>query len=335
MSTSSATPAAVGTAAGAPAETAEPTATETPSIMIAAVGEIMLARDVTDQMASNGVLSPFERILPLFAGADLVIGNMEGTFTERGEPLEKEYTFRTPPAFAEGIARAGFDAVSLANNHSYDFGTIGLLDTTDALDAAGVPHFGAGADERSAYAPLFFRVGSQTVALLGSDAIGETRAALGAEPGVAWADDRAVSAVATAALEADYVVVMVHAGTEYSGTPTVEQARFARALIDAGADVVIGSHPHVLQPWERYGDGLILHSLGNFVFDLDADDLATLGVMPFQSAVARITLSPNAPPRVSFSPVMIDVDENRPRPATAEEAAGISRALGGLDSGAR
>lgn len=279
-------------------------------------------------METEGPLYPFERALPLFEGADLLIGNLEGTFTDRGEALDKRYTFRTPPHLAQGLADAGFDAVSLANNHSFDFGRDGLVDTIDALEAVDVTPFGAGPDADAAYAPALFEIEGQTVALLGLNAIGGTRAATDVQSGVAWADTDAEAAVRSAVALADYVIVMIHAGVEYSSTPTEPQSAFARSVIDAGADVVVGHHPHALQPWEAYEDGLILHSLGNFVFDLDAGDLETLGIAPFESAVAVITLSPAAPPVALLRPAMIDVAENRPRPATSEESTAIAARIG-------
>ncbi|MEE8337130.1 MAG: CapA family protein [Dehalococcoidia bacterium] len=308
-------------------EAARPSPAPAPTITIAAVGDLMFARDVTTLMQQHGAAYPFERVLPLFAGADLLIGNLEGTFTDRGEALDKYYTFRTPPALAETLRLAGFDAVSLANNHSYDFGLTGLKDTLDALAAAGVTSFGAGLNRERAYLPAVLGVDGITVALLGFDDIGETRFAEGDGAGVARASLTNEPEIALAATWADYVIVSLHAGTEYSPEPTSWQRALARNAIDAGADVVIGHHPHVLQPWERYNGGLIIYSLGNFVFDLDPDDLATLGSGPFETAVAMITLSPDAPPQVEFRPAYIDPVENRPRPASATEAAAIGEAL--------
>lgn len=308
-------------------DTEEPV--EVPEITIAAVGDLMFARDVVDLMVEHGALYPFERVLPLFEDADLVIGNLEGTFTDRGVAADKVYTFRAPPGLAEGLALAGFDAVSLANNHSYDFGLEGLEDTLTALDDASVRHAGAGMDAASATAPALLSVGEQTVALLSFNDIERSGATGSDTPGVAWAGPGVADAVSRAAREADYVVVMLHAGTEYSSEPTARQQEIARMAIDAGADVVVGHHPHVLQPWECYRGGLIIYSLGNFVFDLDANDLATLGRGPFETVVAMIHLRPGGPPTVDFRPVVIDVDENRPRPAAADEARGILAPLDG------
>ena len=167
----------------------------------------------------------------------------------------------------------------------------------------------------------------QTVALLGFNHVAGTRFAEGEKPGAARASPLLALDVEQAAARAEYVVVMLHAGTEYVAVPSGRQREFARSAIEAGADVVIGHHPHVLQPWERYRDGLVLYSLGNFVFDLDADDLETLGSGPFETAVAVLTLSPGAPPALEFRPAHIDVDENRPRPASPEEAARVLAAL--------
>lgn len=293
------------------------------AVTIGAVGDLMFARDITTLMQGRAGY-PFERVLPLLSGVDLLIGNFEGTFTDRGTPIEKMYAFRTPPELAGTLASAGFNAVSLGNNHAVDFGAVGILDTMNALRGAGVLWFGAGADESQARAPLLLEAGGYRVALLGYSGVGESVFATGSSAGVARASAVTIlSDVERARGEADFVIVVIHAGIEYTRQPSAWQRELAHAAIDAGADVVIGHHPHVLQPWERYGDGLILYSLGNFVFDLDTDDLATLGSAPFETAVAVITLTPDAPPEVEFRPAYIDPIENRPRPTAADEAAGI------------
>jgi len=312
-------------------QSAPSTATPVPRITIAAVGDLMFARDVTALMIDEGIGYPFARAAPLLEGSDLLIGNLEGTFTERGTPLPKQYAFRSPPALAAVLDEAGFDAVSLANNHTFDFGEAGLRDTLTALREVGVPAFGAGLTEAEAHAPLVLHANGLTVAFLGYNAIPETQAAGPVSPGVAWATAQVTADVHAARGLADFVVVTLHAGTEYSRQPAELQRAFARAAIDAGASAVIGHHPHVLQPWERYGDGVILYSLGNFVFDLDPGDLMTLGPEPFETAVAVLTLAPGEPPAIEFRPAYIDPAENRPRPATPEEAAIIEAVLSPIE----
>lgn len=318
--------------------TAPPSATETsppliphhvPDVTIAAVGDLMLARRVEALMLEHGATYPLERVHELFATADLVVGNLEGTFTARGTPLAKKYTFRTDPHLAVGLKEAGFHAVSLANNHATDFGLISLEDTRAALDEAQVRAFGTGSTEDDAHAPLLLgTMTGATVALLGFSDIGEVLWA-GTRPGVARATIDAVrSATSDARQRADYVVVFYHWGAEYVHEPTSRQRELARAAVDGGADLVLGAHPHVLQPWEHLGNSLVLYSLGNFVFDLDEDDRGSLGDGPFQSAVALVTLSRDRRPVPRFLPVTIDPAENRPRPATADEVPAILKQLG-------
>ncbi len=302
-----------------------PEASPVPDVTIAAVGDLMLARRVETLMLERGAAYPFERVRLLLSGADLVIGNMEGTFTDRGTPLLKQYTFRTAPSVANGLATAGFDAVSLANNHASDFGLVSLEDTRASLHAAGVRTFGAGTTQQEAESGIVLRTATGArVALLGFSDIGEVVFATASQGGVARADTDAIQgAVRAAGAEADYVVLVAHWGSEYTSAPTARQRELARAAIEAGADVVLGAHPHVLQPLERFGDGLVVYSLGNFVFDLYEGELISLGQRPFESVVARVSLSKTAPPRVEFAPVRIDPGEVRPRPATTDEAASI------------
>jgi poly-gamma-glutamate synthesis protein (capsule biosynthesis protein) len=136
--------------------------------------------------------------------------------------------------------------------------------------------------------------------------------------------------VAAARKQADVVIVSLHSGVEYTDAPQPGQQRLARAAIDAGALLVLGHHPHSLQGWEWYGEGLIIYSLGNFVFDLDYDDLAQLGPRAFQTAVVSITLTADRVVDAKAAPVFIDPSENRPRPATAEEAAEIQERIKAL-----
>ena len=307
-----------------------------PDVTIAAVGDIMLARRLTTLMQRHGPAYPFERVRDLLE-ADVVVGNMEGAFTDRGTPLVKQYTFRTPPEFAASLSLAGLDAVSLANNHATDFGVPGLEDTLGALEQAGVRTFGAGPDVEKATSAAVVRADNGArVAFVGIDEIGEVLWAGPGRPGVARADpERVRAAVEAARHEADYVAVFAHWGTEYTHAPTARQRELAAAAVEAGADLVIGAHPHVLQPVERMGDALVLYSLGNFVFDLDADDLRTLGEGPFQSVVARVTLSKSAPPRLEVTPVRTDPAEHRPRLATPEETTPILEQMRELEVATR
>jgi len=318
-----------------PSPAASPAVTPAPSgvVTINAVGDLMLDRDVAALMEREGALYPFERVLPLLADADITIGNMEGTFTDRGEPAAKTYTFRTPPRFAAGLATAGIDIVSLANNHTTDFGEISLMDTIRALDEAGVRHAGAGENVTAAAQPVILEAKGLRVALLSYTAIPGSIAAGDAHAGVAWGDEDTIAqGVAAARSQADVVVVALHAGVEYQDDPSPEQQSLARAAIDAGAALVLGHHAHVLQGWEWYRGGLIVYGLGNFVFDLDRDDLATLGPRPFQTAVLRLRLDRTGVLDAAARPVYIDPDEDRPLPATAQQSQEIEERIAQLNA---
>ena len=306
-----------------------------PSLTISAVGDISLAREVVDRMEAQGPGYPYALIAPLLTG-DIVIANLEGALTDRGEPWPKGYNFRTPPRFASGLRDAGFDVVSLANNHTLDFGALGLLDTVDALGLVGVRPVGAGADAATAYAPAIVEAGGLRVAFLGYVAtpdegggfsIREWIAGTGA-PGVAFAgEDEIAAGVAAARAQADFVVVMVHAGTEYVNVPDATQRRLAGAVLAAGADAYIGAHAHVVQPVEQRGGQLIAWGLGNFIFDLDPVDLANIPE-PRVSLVLNFTLTKGAGV-TAWDAVAVtqDAAEDRPRPATAAETDVLRRLL--------
>ncbi len=307
-----------------------PTATPTPpaQITVAFTGDVMLDRDVEYAMATEGAGYPFEAARPLFEGVDIAVLNLEGTFTDVGTPLDKKYQFATDPGLASGLLDLPTWAVSLSNNHATDYGLAGLERTVQTLDEIGVASFGAGLTEADARREaVAASEGTPSIAFLGYSDIGETIFASGATGGVSRASVEAIAEdVGRVRAEVDFVVVTLHMGTEYTHVVTARQQELARAAIDAGADLVVGHHPHALQPIEEYETadgrtGLILYSLGNFVFDLDAEDLAVLGEAPFQSVVAVVTFEAGQPLALELRPARIDVAENRPRPATPEEAA--------------
>jgi len=314
------------------ADTPTPAATASPlaprSVTISAAGDVSLARQLVERMAASGADYPYELIRHLLSG-DIAIANLEGALTERGEPWPKGYNFRTPPRFAVGLRNAGFDLVSLANNHAMDYGAIGLVDTLQALDDAGVAYVGAGENRESAWAWQTLEANGLRIAFIGC-ALTPTEGggfrihawAAGADtPGMAICDDPALATTIEGARRAnDFVIVIVHAGTEYSNVPDATQRRIADAALAAGADAYIGHHAHVVQPVEQRGNRLIAWGLGNFIFDLDNVDLANIP-QPRVSLVLNITFTEGAGVTAwEAVPVTLDDAEDRPRPATPEEA---------------
>lgn len=325
---------------------ARPTETPYPTITISAVGDVALGRGVVDQIRAHDPAFPFELVRPLLSG-DIVVGNLEGPLTDRGEPWPKSYNFRTPPDLAGGL-RQFFSLVSLANNHAMDYGAVGLKDTMSALN--GYPSVvGAGDNGELAFGAVTVYAcgGGRGNASCGSSAVRvaflacvltpdegsgfsiHQWAATETEPGVAVCDvDRIRREVVLARPGSDFILFMMHAGHEYVHEPNATQREIAEAALAAGADVVLGSHAHVVQPVEQRGNKLIAWGLGNFVFDLDEVDLANIPE-PRVSLVLQITLQRGLGVVAwRADPVVLDVNEDRPRPATtAEERAALERAL--------
>lgn len=239
-----------------------------------AVGDIMLGRTIGELIESQGIEAPFLFTAETLTQADITIGNLECPISNRGVPEEKLYAFRAPLEAAESLAYGGFDLVSLANNHILDYGPLALEDTLDALSAQDIHAVGAGRDETAAYAPVLIEINGLRLAFLAFLDIPPTdydyhgwEADLD-KPGVAWGYEEIVQeAVQQAAAQADLVIVLMHNGYEITRKVYPSQQEVARLAVDSGAALVIGSHPHVLQDIEEYKEGLIVYSMGNFVFD--------------------------------------------------------------------
>lgn len=235
----------------------------------------MLDRSVGSRVLAAGPGVVFAGVANVLRAADLCIVNLECAIADVGEPQAKSYTFRAPPESVGALVDAGIDVVSLANNHAMDWGPEALAQTRALCESAGIAVVGSGRDDTEARKPAVVERNGLRIAVLGYvDAPAEgsfSRLSWKAgpdTPGVAWLDvDEMVADIAAAKREADHVVVMAHFGYEYHNTPGETQRLQARAAIDAGATVVAGHHPHVLQPVEEYDPGLIAYSLGNFVFD--------------------------------------------------------------------
>lgn len=286
-------------------------------ITLLAVGDVMLSRMVAERMREKGPSYPFERMKSELRSAHITFGNLE-TPIAAGRPIgRREMVFRADPWAAAALADAGFDAVSLANNHMMNFGSYGLSETLRLLDGVGIEHTGAGLNAEQAHTPAVLERGGLSFAFFAYtyDARDPRGGTLPLDTGMMRAD---ISRVRN---QADYVIVSMHAGTEYVAEPNDNQVDFARAAVDAGADLVLGHHPHVVQTAERYKDGHIFYSLGNFVFDQmwSWDTRRGLGV--------KFTFSEEGLEQVDYLPVIVD-DYAQPRPADPSESEGVVARLG-------
>jgi hypothetical protein len=251
-------------------------------------------------------INPFDRQQPLLRSADLALINVETAISDSTLREPKQYNFRSPVRFAEMMAEAGIDVGSLANNHSLDFGDQGMLDTVDALEDAGVSAVGAGVNRAAALAPSFHTVKGVRVAVLGASQVIPDPAWIATDNTVGLAaagknmDDQItrslVQAIRTARTQADVVIVFMHWGIEKQVCPSELQQRTAAVLHDAGAAVVVGAHPHVLQPLVRTPETVTAYSLGNFIWDPRSGITADSGVLEIRfrgAAVDRVLFHPH------------------------------------------
>ena len=254
-------------------ESAKPDAQEPKEdVTLLFAGDLFLTDILQEKYDRNGIsAAAAPELLDVTRGADIFMLNQEFPFGTTGEAVEdKEYTFRVDPKYVSVLPELGADIVTLANNHMLDFGREPLRETLSALDGAGILHVGAGLNLAEASSLKTIEAGGWTIGFLGATRV---------IPEHSWTASRSNSGLFTtydptklleevqAAKETcDYVVVYVHWGVERNTEPEDYQKTLARQYIDAGADAVIGAHPHVLQGIEYYHGKPIFYSLGNFIF---------------------------------------------------------------------
>ncbi|HYG56847.1 MAG TPA: CapA family protein, partial [Symbiobacteriaceae bacterium] len=282
---------------------ATPTATAPApqAVTIAFVGDILLTDGV---LAGRGGDHPWARVAGQLKQADLAIGNLETAVSTRGTPVpNKQYTFRSAPGALAGAARAGIDVLSLANNHSGDYGPEALLDTIDHVKAAGIQPVGAGQDVNEAAKPVTLNVKGQTIAILAfTRVIPEADWVAGYQhPGLnpGWEPEPVLAAIRAARAQADAVIVLVHWGEEMKDRPRPTDIELADAMVKAGATVVAGHHPHVLQSIRHQGRSLVAYSLGNFIFTGSSSPLGR------QSAILTVRLGRQGVTSARLTPLSI------------------------------
>jgi poly-gamma-glutamate capsule biosynthesis protein CapA/YwtB (metallophosphatase superfamily) len=261
---------------------------DTDAITMLFTGDIMLDRGVEFYINQhNDWKWPFLRIADTLRKADLVFGNLESVISDKGQNLGSIYSFRADPKTLEGLTFAGFDVLSVANNHSLDYGLQAFEDSASRLKKAGIipvgiELFSAIAENNS---QLEIREVKETKVgfLAYTDAGSPLWRATQTTPGVAWVDQYTIeefqNAIRAAKQQSDILVVSVHFGEEYQTQPSEIQKLIAQSAVDAGANIVIGHHPHVVQPVERYKKGWIAYGLGNFVFDQGFSKETTEGLL--------------------------------------------------------
>ncbi|PJA92182.1 hypothetical protein CO134_01465, partial [Candidatus Kuenenbacteria bacterium CG_4_9_14_3_um_filter_39_14] len=241
-------------------------------VSLIAVGDISFSRGVERMVKKQKDLNyPFLKIRDYLKSADLVFGNLETPITEGPEIPDFEMVFRSNPGTEQTLKQAGFSVLSLANNHTPNFGEQGLKDTFNYLAEVGIKFVGAGNNEQEANQPVYIETKGIKFAFLAyndTDIVPASYEATNSHAGTAFMrTEKMAEAVKEAKQKTDFVIISMHAGIEYTDKPNDSQVNFAHAAIDAGADLVIGHHPHVVQTMEKYKGKYIFYSLGNFVFD--------------------------------------------------------------------
>lgn len=295
--------------------------TDTGSIDVTVVGDVHLVRD--------DPAGAFAGVEAAFAEADVLIGNLEGTLSAAGDvnPMNKGFALRSPPGMVDGLTAAGFDVVSFANNHSMDFGTTALVETVDLVRAEDVAVAGAGRNRAEAERVRTATADGLTVGVVSfeaTDATWQNMQATADHPGInvlkvspyygePYLSDDALSkvdrVVSTAAGAVDVLLVMLHAGVSIDHTVTPLQRAATERCVRAGADAVVGHHPHTVQGIDVVAGAPAFYSLGNFVFD----DLAVMGRYEKArlSGIARLEATAAGVEAARFYPVRID-DEGNP-----------------------
>jgi poly-gamma-glutamate synthesis protein (capsule biosynthesis protein) len=246
----------------------EPLAAGEAVVELVAVGDVMLGRGVA------GVSHPFATVAPWLRTADVAMGNLECVVARGGTARPGPYRLRAPLSAAGVLRAAGFDLLGLANNHALDFGADGLAETVARLHAAGIAAVGAGPGTAAAGRPLIREIDGVRLAFLAFNLVPDPEDRPG-EAGwtrAGWDRAQATAAITAARARADAVIVSVHWGYEYDLRADPAQHAAVQAMVDAGASLVIGHHPHVVQAAEVRGESFVAYSLGNFVFDRQEAD---------------------------------------------------------------
>ncbi|MBN1171931.1 MAG: CapA family protein [Micromonosporaceae bacterium] len=268
----------------------------------------------------------FGKIIPALSGADLTILNLETAVTQRGTAQPKTYTFRAPATTFDALRAAGVDAVSLANNHALDFGQVGFTDTLDNAERANFPVFGGGRNATEANAPWIVTVRGVRIAVFGFSQIQElssTWIATETRPGLAIAvtTDRAIAAVQAARKQADLIVVFNHWGQERNQCPTSAQKDFAKKLVKAGANIIVGSHAHTLQGAGSLNGSFVAYGMGNFLWYGNSASTDT--------GVLRLTVQGTTVTKHQLIPAVVS-GTGQPVPLTGQAATKLTKRFADL-----
>lgn len=284
------------------------------SLSILFTGDVLLDRGVRPIAEEYGSEYLFQEVSPLFRQADAVVINLEFPFADTVSPVSKGVIFRADTRWASGLADAGVTHAAMANNHTMDQGRRGLASTDRALREAGIVPLGYGNSLSEQLEPVIIGKGDISVAVFNACMMTvENWINIDGIPGVCIpSGERLVSSVGAwhKRHPSDHIVVLLHWGWEFKTEPGIRQSSLARQLVKAGADAVVGHHPHVLQPLCEIDGAPVFYSLGNFVFDHST-------VEGRRCAIARLVFHKDG--SLDYSAVPVNIIGNRPVPEVQAE----------------
>ena len=276
----------------------DPEPEESGSTLLAFAGDVMFSDPFLASYDKSGISAIADNeMLGRMQNADLFLINEEFPFSLRGEAMEdKQFTFRADPRYVEIFQKLGVDIATVANNHALDFGRDAFCDTLDTLKNAGITSIGGGYNLSEASAPAVRTINGQTFAIFGATRVSPSATwyASDSQAGLFQTYDATLlnQKIAEAHTEYDHVIVFVHWGIEKNETPEDYQRSLAKGYIDAGADLVVGCHPHVLQGFEYYNGVPIIYSLGNYLFGNRDGDTVLLEAVYDSEGAPSIQLVP-------------------------------------------
>lgn len=268
-----------------------------------AAGDVLMGWFVNEiYIAKQGPEYPFQRIRDLFQSADIAFANFENPMSTRGVMENKGLMFRASPAAVKGLTYAGIDVVNLANNHLGDYGPQAVLDTLDTLRQNGIGYAGAGKNRAEARSPWITTTKGIKVAILAYNEIEPGYfAATDSKAGTAWIEpDNVANEIKQAKQQADFVIASFHWGIEYTAQPNDRQQQLARRAVEAGANLVVGHHPHVVQAAGFVGNVYVNYSIGDFVYSQPTRPATGEGI------ILRAVIDGKTLRQVQMIPIYID-----------------------------
>lgn len=306
--------------------TTNPTAFQknaTDTIFFVGVGDMAFNGQVANTLRSKGPQDLFSDITQVLQSGDVVVGDLESPLSPGSQTtVWNGSAVLGLPEAAAGMKNAGINLVSLANDHIMDYGVAGLVDTVNRLNQVGIAHAGAGDNSQQAYTSTVLNIKGKKVALLSLSSITPDNArATEDKPGIAANKKRSYieGLIQEAARQNDYLIVACHWGDEGSTEIQSYQRKFARRAVDAGADVVIGSHPHIMQGIEIYNGRLIAYSPGNFIYPSSSGDSG-------QAYVIKLSLAKGMIIKAEVVPISVD-QSGKPSIATGCAAGAVLQKL--------